>query len=214
MTLSTALRSHETKQRQWRPQDLIAFEDDIAEIFAQGKIPYPVHLAGGNETQIIEAFADIRSEDYVLAGWRSHYHALLHGVPPEDLKAEILKGHSVSLCFPRHKVLCSGIVGGVAPIAVGIAWALKQKNDHDPVGNSSMVHVFLGDMSAESGIVHEAMKYATGHNLPIRWIIEDNGVSVCTDTRAVWGEGHSVFDLYYSYKLTRAHVGVNKWVRF
>jgi pyruvate dehydrogenase E1 component alpha subunit len=214
MTLSAALRHHETKQRQWTPETLIAFENDIAAIFAQGKIPYPVHLAGGNETQIIQAFADIKPEDYVLAGWRAHWHCLLKGVPPDELKAEILKGHSVSLCFPRHKVLCSGIVGGIAPIAVGIAWALKQKNDHDPVGNLTMVHVFLGDMSAESGIVHEAMKYATGHNLPIRWIIEDNGVSVCTDTRAVWGTGYKSNVQYYTYKLTRAHVGVNKWVRF
>jgi TPP-dependent pyruvate/acetoin dehydrogenase alpha subunit len=194
--------------------ELIAFENDIAAEFEAGRIKAPVHLAGGNETQIIQAFADIKPEDYVLAGWRSHYHCLLKGVAPEVLKAEILKGHSVSLCFPRHKVLCSGIVGGIAPIAVGIAWSLKKKNDHDPVGHPTTVHCFLGDMSAESGIVHEAMKYAAGHNLPVRWIVEDNGVSVCTDTRAVWGAGRKSKAQYYSYKLTRAHVGIDRWVRF
>ena len=96
---------------------------------------------------------------------------------------------------------------------------------------------FLGDMSAESGIVHESIKYAVNHDLPVLFVIEDNGLSVSTDTAAVWGrrfghhligpfhpavaeglgpyaEGQKCKVLRYCYKLTRPHVGIGQHVAF
>jgi TPP-dependent pyruvate/acetoin dehydrogenase alpha subunit len=193
------------------PEDLLAFEEDIAQEFAAGHIRSPIHLGGGNERQLIEIFETIKPRDWVLVGWRSHLHCLLKGVPPAELKAAILAGHSVSLCFPAHKILCSGIVGGIAPIAVGLAWAIKRRGDRD----DPRVHCFLGDMSAQSGIVYEAMKYGGGHDLGIRWIVEDNGVSVCTDTKASWGRLPATWETrHYEYKLTRPHAGIGRWVKF
>lgn len=189
--------------------DLLAFEEDIAQEFAAGNIRSPIHLGGGNEAQLIEIFKGIGPDDWVLAGWRSHYHCLLKGVPRDELKAAIMAGRSVSLCFPEYKILCSGIVGGIAPIAVGLAWAIKDRQEP-----GIEVHCFLGDMSAQSGIVHEAMKYAAGHDLPVRWIIEDNGTSVCTDTKASWGTRVGSQVTYYDYKLSRPHSGVGRWVKF
>src|SRR5690242_13457559 len=114
-------------------KDLTAFEDEVAERFARAEIPYPVHLGGGNEEQLIEIFKGIdKVSDWVLTGWRSHVHCLLKGVPRDELMAAILGGRSVSLCFPKHKILSSGIVGGIAPIAAGIAWAIKRKANEDP----------------------------------------------------------------------------------
>jgi hypothetical protein len=70
-------------------------------------------------------------------------------------------------------------------------------------------------MSAESGIVHEAMKYAAGHDLPVMWIVEDNGQSVCTDTQESWGRLGDLPDATrYRYTLSRPHAGIGKWVRF
>lgn len=192
--------------------ELLAFEADIAEVFATGAIKAPIHLGGGNEEQLIKIFAHIRPQDWVLCGWRSHYHCLLKGVPPIELKAAILAGRSVSLAFPDQRVLCSGIVGGIAPIAVGLAHAIKARHDDAHV---SYVYCFLGDMSAESGIVHEAQKYAARHYLPVTWIIEDNGLSVMTPTLDSWGLGSSRVDQQrYSYKLSRPHSGIGAWVRF
>jgi len=233
------------------PDDLLAFEEDIAQEFAAGKIRSPIHLGGGSERQLIEIFETIKPHDWVLCGWRSHYHCLLKGVPRDQLKAAILAGHSVSLCFPAHRILCSGIVGGIAPIAVGLAWAIKQRREaaveaanyaydshidaiegqdvdahgysyDDMVATSNKlsdaperVHCFLGDMSAESGVVHEAVKYAAGHDLPIRWIIEDNGLSVCTATKASWGLSGDRADVtHYQYTLSRPHAGIGRWVKF
>ncbi len=196
------------------PDELLAFEEDIAQCFARGEIKSPVHLSQGNEKQLIELFKQIRPEDWVLVGWRSHYHCLLKGVPASELKRAVLDGHSVSLCFKKQKILCSGIVGGIAPIAVGLAMELKRKND-EAFGQESSVWCFLGDMSAESGIVHEAQKYCARNDLPIKWVIEDNGQSVCTDTQQSWGMGNKVLDVRrYSYKLGRPHAGIGQWVRF
>lgn len=198
----------------WTPEALLAFEEDIAQAFARGEIQSPIHLGGGNETDLIEIFDDIRADDWVLCGWRSHYHCLLKGVPPQELKQAILDGHSVSLSFPEYKILCSGIVGGIAPIAVGIACELKKKND-EAFGLTSKVWCFLGDMTATTGIVHESMNYAAGHDLPIKWVVEDNGKSVCTDTKASWGLLNSTPDIErYEYTLSRPHAGIGKWVRF
>lgn len=200
---------------EWTPESLLAFEAEIAAAFERGEIRSPVHLAGGNEQALIDIFASIAPSDWVLCAWRSHYHCLLKGVPPEELKTAIFAGHSIALSFEKQKILCSAIVGGTAPIAMGIAWSLKRHNDIDPTGNEAKVHCFLGDMTAETGIVHECMKYADRHSLPIRWIIEDNGKSVCTPTQEVWGyNGNSTEVVRYQHELSRPHCGIGKYVRF
>lgn len=200
--------------RNWTPERLLEFEAAVAEEFATGAIKSPVHLSGGNEEQLIEIFKQVQPDDWVLCSWRSHYHCLLKGVPVEEVRDAIRKGHSVSLCFNKQKVLSSGIVGGIAPIALGIAWELKRKND-EAFGPETRVWVFLGDMTAESGIVHEAMKYAARHALPIKWVIEDNGKSVGTPTQKSWGEHPGEPDVTrYAYQLSRPHSGIDKWVRF
>lgn len=189
--------------------DLIAFETLIAADFNAGKIKSPVHLAGGCEGQIIDIFKDIGAGDYVLCGWRSHYHCLLKGVPPDELRAAIYAGRSIALCFPQHRILSSAIVGGICPIAVGIAWAIKKR------GGPETVYVFVGDMTAESGVYHESAKYAARHHLPIKWVIEDNGKSVMTDTQQVWGPYLDVPDVNrFGYQLDKPHVGTGQFVRF
>ena len=52
----------------------------------------------------------------------------IKGVPPKMLKKEILNGKSISLCFLKHKIYSSAIVGGVLPISLGMALSLKRKN--------------------------------------------------------------------------------------
>lgn len=190
-------------------EELLAFEADIAAEFEAGNIPHPVHLAGGNENQLIELFKGIEDQDYICCSWRSHYHALLKGVPPDVVKAAIMAGRSIALCFPEYRMISSAIVGGIAPIAVGIAAALKRE------GRSGTVWCFVGDMTAASGIFAECMRYAMGHDLPIQFIMEDNGMSVCTPTREVWGQNPPVSKFFgYAYNLTRPHVGIDKWVSF
>lgn len=198
-------------------EDLIAFEDDIANEFNAGKIPYPVHLSSGNETQLLDIFEYIRPDDWVLGSWRSHYHCLLKGVPSKTLKKAIMEGRSIALSFPEYRVYCSAIVGGIAPIALGIAMGTKRAGKHD------LVYCFLGDMTAETGIAHECIKYARNYCLPVCWIVEDNSLSVCTDTKVAWAgqtdwndiAGDEHYDtLYYQYHSKYPHAGAGKRVEF
>ncbi len=196
-------------------RDLRNFETRVAEAFNNGDIRAPVHLYSGNEEQMISAFNGVAAEDWVLCSWRSHYQCLLKGVPEEEVFSEIISGRSISLCFPKHRIFSSAIVGGILPIATGIALSLKRD------GATTMVHCFLGDMTAETGIAHECIKYSTNFDLPIRFIIEDNGKSVCTDTFETWGMAESSFSrttnkkvLYYRYESRYPHAGAGVRVEF
>jgi len=191
--------------------ELIAFEKEIAADFEAGKIAAPVHLAGGNEQHLIRIFKQIKPDDWVCCQWRSHYHCLLKGVPPEQLRKAIHDGRSIALCFPEHRILSSAIVGGIAPIAMGIAYALKAQK------SKVKVWCFIGDMTARSGIVYETAMYADGHDLPIIFVVENNHMSVCTDTIASWGTECWYDDMIqheYLYKLTWPHVGTGVFVKF
>lgn len=193
-------------------QELIAFEDEVAEAFSAGRIRAPIHLAGGNEDQLIELFRQVKPTDWVFASYRQHYHALLHGVPREQVMAEILAGRSMQLTFPEHRFYSWAIVGGLSPIAVGVAAALKR------AGNPAMVWCFMGDMASRMGLVYESVEYAANFHLPIRFVIEDNQQACGTPTAAVWGAdrwGHKTRNVYrYDYQLSRPHVGVGKWIAF
>lgn len=195
--------------------DLIAFEEEIAEAFNDGKIRSPVHLYSGNERQILKVFRDVQPQDWVFCSWRSHYQCLLKGVPREELKAEILAGHSISLCFPKYRIVSSAIVTGILPIALGTAMGIKRR------GEEARVHCFAGEMTAETGTFCEVLKYATNHGLPIRFIIEDNGHSVCTDTREVWNQEILTYEkrrhpliVYYKYKSKYPHAGAGQRMQF
>jgi len=195
--------------------ELIDFEDEIATLFNSGKICAPVHLYSGNERQILDVFRAVRPQDWVFCSWRSHYQCLLKGVPKENVRAEILAGRSISLCFPEHRIYSSAIVGGVLPIAVGTAMSIQRR------GEDAKVHCFLGEMTAETGIAHESIKYSRNHRLPIRFIVEDNGKSVCTDTRSAWGQERLSFEdsadeyiSYYRYETKYPHAGAGERVQF
>ncbi len=196
-------------------EELITFEEDIAELFNAGKIRAPVHLYSGNEEQIIAVFEKIRSQDWVFCSWRSHYQCLLKGVPKEQIREEIVAGRSISLCFPDYRVFSSAIVGGVLPIAVGAAMAIQRR------GEDAKVYCFMGEMTAETGVAHEAMKYSQNHGLPIHFVVEDNGKSVCTDTREVWNQSQLSFDgvqneyiTSYRYETKYPHAGAGVRVQF
>lgn len=189
--------------------DLIAFEQEVAQAFEDKLIPGPIHLSGGNEDQLIELFKDIKPTDWVFSTWRSHYHALLHGIPPDKVMAEIMSGRSMGLHFPEHNFFTSAIVGGILPIAVGVAYRLKQNQE-------GYVWCFVGDMAATTGIFEECRTYSARQGLPITFIVEDNGLSCNSPTREVWGGDYKNPDPTIWTKYTRnvPHCGTGKWVTF
>jgi len=199
-------------------KDLEKFEKEIAEIFATGVIRAPVHLRAGREDQLIKIFKDnaIGADDYVFGHWDSHELALLKGVPRETVKQAVIDGKSISLCFPEYKVFCSGIVGSLMGTAAGVAWSLKNQKV------KGSVYIFCGEMSSETGLFHESVKYAVNFDLPVTFIVGDNGLSVMTDTREVWGSPQPWFKdtkfekkiIYFQYKNTYPHSGLGWKIKF
>lgn len=178
--------------------DLIAFEAEVAEAFKAKKIKGPVHLSGGNEEQLIEIFKHVKREDWVFSTYRNHYHALLHGIPREKVMTEIMLGRSMNLTFPEYRFFTSAIVGGTLSIAVGVAWTGKK------------VWCFVGDMCSRSGAFYEARQYATGFNLPITFVVENNGMSCDSPTLECWGKEWEEKVVDYEYKRTYPHSGTGK----
>ncbi len=201
--------------RKYTEKELLDFEEDIAKEFNSGKIKAPVHLYNGNESSIIEVFGEIKDQDWVLCTWRSHYQCLLKGVPSDQVKQSIMEGKSIALCFPEYKVFSSAIVTGILPIAVGLGIAAKRSNSNEKI------YCFVGDMTSETGSFEECYKYVKNHDLPVRFIIEDNGKSVCTDTKKTWNlirltyEGvYNKYICYYKYQTKWPHAGAGQRVQF
>mgnify|MGYP000704631905 CR=1 FL=1 len=202
-------------------QYLIDFESEVKEIYERGDIKAPVHLSGGNEEQLIKIFEDVNKDDWVFSSWRNHYHALLHGIPRETLMDLIVRGKSMSVYSKNPKMYASSIVGGIIPIALGVAKALKIKqgeflNKNYNKDKGRKVWCFIGDMTFETGIFYEAYKYAINFKLPLQFVVEDNNLSTNTPTDETWGSKRDIPHdvIYYQYKSRFPHHGTGSWILF
>jgi TPP-dependent pyruvate/acetoin dehydrogenase alpha subunit len=217
-------------------ESLIAFENRIRDLFAAGELPYLVHLSGGNEGQLLEIFREVKAEDWVFSTHRSHYHALLKGIPPAQLEEEILAGRSMFVFDRERRFVTSSILGGVCAMAAGVALAIKQ-NEFEQKGTkgtksggcadaggssfpscssvkSPRVWVFLGDGAEDNGHTYEAIRFVTGHDLPCTFVIEDNDRQVDTahaerwgtETRFAWDQGPGTRDQETQSSKPKTHV--------
>ena len=191
-------------RKNWTKQELIDFENKIGDLYLDNKLPFLFHLSGGNEDQLINIFKDIKEGDYVISNHRSHYHALLHGIPPETVEQHILEGRSMFIYDRDRNFFCSAIIGATPAIAAGIAWALKRK------GSKQRVWCFIGDGTEDSGHTYEAVRYVDGWDLPCTFVIENNDRSVETTNSERWGTAGdykwtSPNVLKYYYDITYPH---------
>ncbi len=179
-------------------EELIAFEEEVAEAFDAGKIKGPIHMNSDTQAEpLIEIFKEVKNGDWVLSTWRSHWHALLHGVPRDLVMAEILAGRSMMLHFPEYRFMSSAIMGGMLPIACGLA------------AGGEKVWCFVGDMCASTGAFQDALNW----NGNVNFIVEDNGLSTNTPTAKTWGIG-TRRPRRYHYERTTNHYGTKNFVSF
>jgi len=191
-------------------QDLIDFEKRVQKVYEAGEIKAPVHLSGNNENQLIEIFKKIDKDDWVFSSWRNHYHALLHGFDPEELFNLIKEGNSMGINSVERRFYSSSIVGGIIPIALGVAQSIKLKKE------TNKVWCFIGDMTFETGVFHECYKFSRNFQLPIEFVVEDNNMSTNTPTDKTWGKKSKIPDdvHYYEYERNFPHHGTGQWVLF
>ena len=181
-------------------KQLYQFEEDIVDIYKKGLLRSPIHLSGSVDGKLedflIKLFKKIKPNDWVFSTYRSHYHSLLKGVKPEWLKEWVLNNKSIHVMNKEHKIVTSAIVGGCLPIALGVARAIKinannlkyPKEKIDGLITMFIPHVwvFVGDMTARTGEFKQCLDYADFYDLPVTFVIEDNGLSTDTPTQEVW----------------------------
>lgn len=197
-------------KRKITKKDLINFELKVKEFYEDKKIKAPIHLSGNNEINLIKIFKKINKNDWVFSSWRNHYHALLHGINSDWLFNEIINGRSMGIINKKRKFYSSSIVGGILPIALGVALSIKRRR------GKNKVWVFIGDMTFECGIFHEVYKYSKNFKLPIKFIVEDNNLSTNTPTDVAWGKKSKIPKdiIYYRYKRKFPHHGTGQWIMF
>ena len=162
------------------------FEERVAEIFAEGKIPGFVHLYIGEEAVATGVCASLRDTDYITSTHRGHGHLISKGGDLKLMMAELLgkktgyckgKGGSMHIADVELGILgANGIVGGGPPLATGAALAAHYQ------GRDDVAVCFFGDGAANQGTTHEAMNLASCWKLPVIFVNENNlyGISSCT----------------------------------
>jgi TPP-dependent pyruvate/acetoin dehydrogenase alpha subunit len=204
-------------------QDLIDFESRIKDLWEAGELPCLLHLSGGNEGQLLYLWQDIKPTDWVFSTHRNHYHALMAGIPPDELEAKIKDGRSMFVYSKAHNFLCSAVLAGCCGIAAGVAWAIKNQTSEnrsqisDPTSDrrpltSASVYCFIGDGGEEEGHFYEAAMFVEANDLPCTFIIEDNDRSVDTPRGIRRGSAKGLEHLFkcvrrYEYSPTYPHAG-------
>ena len=155
-----------------------AFEERVAELFADGKIPGFVHLYAGEEAVAVGVCAHLNEGDYITSTHRGHGHCIAKGVPVTEMMAELLgrvdgsckgKGGSMHIADVSRGMLgANGIVGGGPPLAAGAALTAKVQK------NGAVAVCFFGDGAAEQGTTHEGMNLAAIWKLPVVFVCENN----------------------------------------
>jgi pyruvate/2-oxoglutarate/acetoin dehydrogenase E1 component/TPP-dependent pyruvate/acetoin dehydrogenase alpha subunit len=124
------------------------------------------------------------SRDYMVTTYRGIHDQVAKGVPLQGLFAEALgrrgglnkgKGGSPHISDPASgSMLTTAIVGAGAPIANGLALAVKLR------GESRVTIVNFGDGATSIGAVHEAMNLAGAWKLPVIFLCQNNQIGEYT----------------------------------
>ncbi len=154
------------------------FEEKVGEAYALGKIGGFCHLYIGQEAVSTGIVGQLRHDDYVIGTYRDHGQALVRGITPRAIMAELFgridgcsrgKGGSMHL-FDRNTNFLGGhgIVGSHVPLAAGVGFAIKYR------GGDQVIVCFMGDSVVNIGAFHEALNMAALWKLPCLFVIENN----------------------------------------
>jgi TPP-dependent pyruvate/acetoin dehydrogenase alpha subunit len=165
-----------------------AFEEKVSELYARREIGGLLHLGIGQEAVAAGVCAALGREDLVFGGHRSHPHAIAKGADLSRLMAEIAgratgycrgKGGSMHVAAAETGfVTATGIVGGTIALALGAAFACREKNERH------VAVVFFGDGAAQTGHFHESLNLASLWRLPVVLVCENNGYAEFTPLSA------------------------------
>ena len=165
-----------------------AFEEKVSALYAAREIVGLLHLGIGQEAVAVGTCSQLGREDSVFGGHRSHGHAIAKGADINRLMAEIAgratgycagKGGSMHIvAMDAGFVTATGVVGGTIPLALGAAFAAKER------GQGQVAVVFFGDGAGQAGAFHESLNIASLWRLPVIFVCENNGYAEFTPLSA------------------------------
>lgn len=154
------------------------FEEKCAEVYRMGKIGGFCHLYIGQEAIAVGSMMALKPEDMVITSYRDHVQAMVKGISPEAVMAELYgkeggcvkgKGGSMHMFSKEHEFYGGhGIVGGQIGVGTGMAYAAKYKE------SGQVTLCFFGEAAVNQGIFHESLNMAQLWKLPIIYICENN----------------------------------------
>ena len=186
------------------------FEDACARLYMQGKIRGFLHLYTGEEAIAVGAIPAVGENDFVISHYRDHGHALVRGMDPKQVMAELCgkatgssggRGGSMHL-FDASRNFMGGyaIVGAQLPIAVGLALAIRYRNE------DGVVMCFFGDGAVNEGEFHESLNLASLWKLPVLFLLENNLYGMGTHIARTHAGGTDLYLSAESYKIPAAQV--------
>ena len=165
-----------------------AFEEKASALYAERQIVGLLHLGIGQEAVAVGACGSLRNDDLVYGSHRSHGHAIAKGADINRLMAELAgrasgycggKGGSMHIVAKECGfITATGVVGGTIPLALGAAFAAKEKKQNQ------VAMVFFGDGAGQAGPFHESLNIASLWRLPVIFVCENNGYAEFTPLSA------------------------------
>ncbi|AZO07846.1 thiamine pyrophosphate-dependent dehydrogenase E1 component subunit alpha [Mesorhizobium sp. M3A.F.Ca.ET.080.04.2.1] len=188
--MSALQLSHDELLKVYRTMRMIRrFEERVMEEMGTGDIPGNTHLYAGQEASAVGVCLQLEEGDYISSTHRGHGHSIAKGVDIDSMMAELFgrasgtcggKGGSMHIADLRKGMLgANGIVAAGAPITCGAALSMKV------LGSRQVAVAFAGDGAMNEGVMSESFNLAKIWNLPIVFVIEDNGFGEATANAAV-----------------------------
>lgn len=183
-TTTTRLQTYYEKMRL-----INASEEALLALFSEGRLRGTVHTCLGQEATAVGVVSALEpARDIVCSNHRGHGHFIAFCGNIRGLIAEIMglpsgvcggAGGSQHMHVPNFYT--NGVLGGMPPVATGMAFAEKAK------GSGAVTAVFLGDGAMAEGALYEALNLAALWKLPLLFVVEHN----CYAQTTHWSTQHA-----------------------
>ncbi len=160
------------------------FEERLHVDFGRGDIPGFVHLYAGEEAAGTGIMMHLADGDRIASTHRGHGHCIAKGVDVKEMMQEIYgkkggschgKGGSMHIAdLSKGMMGANGILGAGAPLACGAGLAAKFR------AKGEVAISFVGDGASNQGTFLESLNLAAVWNLPVIFVVENNGYAEST----------------------------------
>ena len=166
-------------------------EELIIRHYPEDEMKTPMHMSMGQEAVAVGVCYSLGSSSQVFSTYRSHAVFLAITEDTDRFFGELYgkvtgtaegRSGSMHLASPEDGLMTSSaIVASTVPLAVGAAFANKQK------GNGEISCAIFGDGALSEGVFWESLNAAWAMQLPVLFVCEDNGYAIDTKPEVIHG---------------------------